>query len=311
MLAIKEPASFAGLWIEHKPQFRVVVQLTAGGKETLRPYVEHGPLADLIDVRYASVTSTKLEADQAESIRLLERIGVKADFSINIKNNFVEVNVTDPEQLQNTLQSAGVQLPRTIKIIKVSKLISPAADIYAGLGVNGCTTGFSAIYRRTNDRVMTTAGHCPDQQSYQGKALPFQGQITAGSVDLQFHLSLPNYSSVPLMYIGSSTRTVTGTKSRANQAAGSLVCKYGVNTKYTCGYIANTTTRPIGYLTNPNATFVRVSASGVVQCREGDSGGPWFNGNTAYGITSGYTGDDCVYMAVDYYNDMELTVLTQ
>jgi hypothetical protein len=32
-LDIKERDSFAGLWIQHSPQFRIVVQLTSGGEK--------------------------------------------------------------------------------------------------------------------------------------------------------------------------------------------------------------------------------------------------------------------------------------
>src|SRR4051812_27091615 len=41
ILTEKKPESFAGLWIQHSPDFRIIVQLTSGGIETIRPYVEN------------------------------------------------------------------------------------------------------------------------------------------------------------------------------------------------------------------------------------------------------------------------------
>ena len=46
---------------------------------------------------------------------------------------------------------------------------------------------------------------------------------------------------------------------------------------------------------------------------DGDSGGPWFVGNTAYGTTAFRVGSqapyDAVYMAVNYMYELDLEVL--
>ena len=52
-LAAKERDTFAGLWIQHQPEYRVIVRFTRNGGVTIRPYIENGPLADIIEIRTA------------------------------------------------------------------------------------------------------------------------------------------------------------------------------------------------------------------------------------------------------------------
>ncbi|HIE56888.1 MAG TPA: hypothetical protein EYP88_01465 [Anaerolineales bacterium] len=47
-LAAKEQDTFAGLWIQHQPEYRVIVRFTRNGGVTTQPYIENGPLADII-----------------------------------------------------------------------------------------------------------------------------------------------------------------------------------------------------------------------------------------------------------------------
>jgi hypothetical protein len=50
-LSGNEEDTYAGLWVQHSPQFRIIVQFTREGKETIRPYIENGPLADIVEIR--------------------------------------------------------------------------------------------------------------------------------------------------------------------------------------------------------------------------------------------------------------------
>jgi hypothetical protein len=42
-LTANEPETFAGLWIEHQPEYRIVVQFTRDGEQTIRPYSKDKP----------------------------------------------------------------------------------------------------------------------------------------------------------------------------------------------------------------------------------------------------------------------------
>ena len=104
-------------------------------------------------------------------------------------------------------------------------------------------------------------------------------------------------------------RSITSTKGRTSQVINEFVCKYGKTTGYACGYITDKNFAP-GYVPNVNATFIRVHRDGVDLAQSGDSGGPWYSNQTAYGILSGENGQDGIYMPINYVSECLLYVLT-
>ncbi|MDP2731388.1 MAG: hypothetical protein Q8O55_13065 [Dehalococcoidales bacterium] len=113
-----EKETFAGLWLEHTPEFKVVITFTRNGGETIKKYVkEDSPLADIIEVRNLEVTVEELQAAQKETMELLNSLGLFSDSSINIKENQVEVYVTDSELFYDTLREAGKKLPKHVMAI--------------------------------------------------------------------------------------------------------------------------------------------------------------------------------------------------
>jgi len=111
--------TFAGLWIQHEPEYRVVVVFTRNGEETIQPYVEDTALADLVEVRTAEVTYEELKAAQQEVHRLLDESGLSLASGINIKENRVELYVTDPSLFDTTLQEANIRLPDHVKVVTI------------------------------------------------------------------------------------------------------------------------------------------------------------------------------------------------
>lgn len=114
-----------------------------------------------------------------------------------------------------------------------------------------------------------------------------------------------------------STRPITGTVSRSSQAIGEFVCKYGMTTGYGCGYIQTKDYDPGS--PNNQPTYIRVANTAGYDnlANYGDSGGPWFVSNNAYGTmthkiepgTNG-VGSDGIYMAVDYMSGIGVSVIT-
>lgn len=66
-LSGKEAETFAGLWVEHTPEFRVVVQFTQNGVETIRPYLSE-ELANIVEVRTAKVSLVDLQNARDQAI---------------------------------------------------------------------------------------------------------------------------------------------------------------------------------------------------------------------------------------------------
>lgn len=60
-----------------------------------------------------------------------------------------------------------------------------------------------------------------------------------------------------------------------------------------------------------SATWILVQRGAVDLVEGGDSGGPWMVGNTAYGITMGQWDKKGIYMAINYIDILDVTVLTE
>ncbi len=115
-----EADTFAGFWIEHQPEFRIVAVFTENGEETIKPYLESYPdLAGIIEVRALEITYEDLQAAQQKASRLLSELGLSVSSSINVKENQVEVYVTDSELFYTTLQEANAELPDHVVVVVV------------------------------------------------------------------------------------------------------------------------------------------------------------------------------------------------
>lgn len=296
-LIVDKRDTLAGIWIQHEPEFKIIVQLTSGGFEAVQSYIQGGPLAELVEVRNAKTSLVELEATQVQAWDVVQKLNIPADSGINVFENRVEIYVIDVEQFTKALQSAGILLPDTVAIIETPQLAEPAVDIYAGLPINNCTSGFLS---RTSAGVtgIITAAHCPDAQSYGGVNLSSPTVIRYfGPYDFQFH-TISGLTGHPWYTDGSLIYTVNATKGRDPLLIGEWVCKYGKTTGFGCGGVIDKNFVTSGP-SNPTATYIRVRGS-VDLAEGGDSGGPVFVsntalGNTAYGIVQAQSGNDLIY----------------
>jgi len=116
VLQEREGDVFGGLWIQHEPDYRVIVLVTGDEERIRRRYVAGGPLAGEAEIREAEVTLEELMAAQAMTMRTLEAVGSRADSGIKVEENCVSVFVADPEALQAKLDAAGAALPEQVCI---------------------------------------------------------------------------------------------------------------------------------------------------------------------------------------------------
>lgn len=304
-LAVNEKASYGGLWIQHSPQFRVIVQFTQGGEETIRPYIENEPFSDIVDVRLVEYSLEELKAAQISTQSKIRDLYIPTNSGINVFDNRVELYVIERSQFDASIQDMKIQLPDQVEIVTVSELGTSETDIFAGLALSSCTSGFS-VKNSNGVKGILTAAHCTDTISYLGIGLPFQGSAYGGPYDFQWHTA-PGFDVRNLAYDGTNNRYIYSTMHHDNQAIGSWVCKHGAATGYTCGYISDQNYDPGASFT---ADFIRVHRDGVDLSSGGDSGYPWFFSNIAYGVHTGGIGDDSYYMAVNYIDFLGLSVLT-
>ena len=155
-----------------------------------------------------------------------------------------------------------------------------------------CTTGFTVTDgTRTG---IATAAHCPDEVEYRDPdgsttPLPFVGQWGARTQDVQVNLGPADQ---PLFYAdrrSGALRRLAGARSRLSTRAGEWLCHYGESSGYSCAEVELIHFAPPGQLCGGGCapTWVSVRTN---DCRSGDSGGPVFSGDVAFGITKGGSG---------------------
>jgi streptogrisin C len=310
-LTEEEQATFAGLWIEHEPRYRVVVRFTDPASERrLHVRIAGGPLAQFVDTKPARWTLAQLQAQQQEIRTAARRAGVKANSDINVYENRVELQVVDPQQANVALASMRMPIPPAVEITGVEALAVSQADLTGGSPLSTCTAGFFVLSPHFDAGVLT-AGHCADQQSFEGLSLPFRAQDVTGDQDVQWHSSCGIKPLVNRFNSGIDFRHVERTRSRSEQPLKQWVCKYGKATGRTCGVLESKSYDPG---TAFNGTFMLVEGGNVNLSEEGDSGGPWFVEFDAYGIQSGApnggNSNDAYYMAINYVSSLGVSVLT-
>ena len=118
-LETNEQPTFGGLWIQHTPEYKVIVAFTRDGEETVRLYVEGTSLADMIELREVEATLVELREAQGEAGIILRQLGIRAASGIDITSNVVELYLSEEEkeELDAGLKKSGLELPDRVKIV--------------------------------------------------------------------------------------------------------------------------------------------------------------------------------------------------
>lgn len=283
LLQSKESSTFAGLWIEHTPTFRVVVQLTQGNKDSILKYVQDPQIAAVVDVTYAAHSQESLTATHDKVMQIADMLKLPIESGTVLQKNRVEVYVTDRSGFEDALLKANQQLPDNVDIVEVSALARPEQNWYGGNFLASCTTGFS-LRNGAGTKFSSSAGHCPAAAvvpltfyaSFYSGAYDF-GVLTLPSGDVAKNWAADSDGSAPTPYY----REITGYT--LNAPVGSAMCKYGKTTFFTCGTIEQN-----NYNYRGSATWYLVKSTSTTQkisC-PGDSGAAWFSGNYAYATDS-------------------------
>ena len=153
-----------------------------------------------------------------------------------------------------------------------------------GEALTTCTSGFGVKKSGTTERGVLTSGHCDNAQSDDGDALTFKAEHEGWWGDFQWHTG-PD-GTTDDFYGGSSTsleqdrRDVSGT---GTAIVGMTLCKNGKTNFKDC--------QEVRKLNVCNGTPCRLVQMGERLAAGGDSGGPVYYGNTAYGLHQGWEFD--------------------
>ena len=319
-IAIEFAARLAGISIEHAPEYRIVVLLT--GSE---------PVADRTAAGVPVVFRTGAKATHGRAVAAMRRhlIDLRTDLpgargaGYDQRTGEVVLLITPAEASRLGVDAirrraeevSGVPVRVTVNELNESNMGVDGGGRVEGLNVltnrrNRCTTGFVVTNGEVN--AITTAAHCPDQLVYidrdgsSSPTLPMIGSWGAAYRDVQINGSAN--SPDPLFYAdrgGGSLRKVETWRNAASTRAGDFVCHYGESSGYSCATVELTDYAPPGDLCGGPCSPSWVTVRGP-SCIPGDSGGPVFVGDVAFGIAKGINRDDngrCLfyyYMSTDY-----------
>jgi hypothetical protein len=309
----------AGISIEHTPDYRIVVLLT--GSE---------PVADRSAAGVPIVFRTGAKATHAEAVAAMRRhlIDLRTELpgergaGYDQRTGEVVLLVTPADAARFGIdaiarraeQISGVPVRAVVNSLNESNMTVDGGGRVEGVSSvtgqrNRCTTAFVVTNGETN--AITTAAHCPDELTYAGRdgttvILPMIGSWGAAYRDVQINGSAD--SPDPYFYAKrdpGSLREVATWRSVASTRAGDFVCHYGETSGYSCATVELTDYAPPGDLCGGPCSPTWVTVKGP-SCAAGDSGGPVFSGDIAFGIAKGANRSPSgacefyYYMSTDY-----------
>jgi hypothetical protein len=290
----------AGIRVEHRPGYRIVVLLT--GAE---------PVADRSAAGVPIVFQTGARATRRQAIAALrkhlidlrtELPGARgAGYDQRTGEVVLLITAADAQRFgANAIRARAEQLSGVPVRVQINALIEQNMSVEGGGRLEGvnretgrrnvCTSGF--VVTDGSRSGIATAAHCPDELDYldpEGAAvtLPFAGQWGLGYQDVQINLS--DRASAPLFHAdrgADSLRRVTTWRNRDSTRAGDFVCHFGESSGYSCAEVELTDYAPPGALCGGPCSPTWVTVQGP-NCIPGDSGGPVFSGTVAFGIAKG------------------------
>jgi hypothetical protein len=309
----------AGISIEHVPAYRIVVLLT--GDEAVAG--RNGAGIPIVFRTGAKATHTQaVDALRKHLIDLRSDLPNARGAGYDQRTGEVVLLVTraDAERFGadairgRAEQVSGVPVRVMINELNESNMSIDGGGRVEGLNLqtnrrNLCTTAFVVTNGEAN--AITTAAHCPDQLTYVDRdgsntVLPMIGSWGAAYRDVQINGS-PN-SPEPLFYSNrgaGASRRLASWRNVASTRAGDFVCHYGESSGYSCATVELTDYAPPGDLCGGPCSPTWVTVRGP-NCVAGDSGGPVFSGDIAFGIAKGVnraSSGQCLfyyYMSTDY-----------
>jgi len=118
LLEAREADTFAGLWIQEQPTYRVFVAFTRDGQETIKRYVAGTPLDGMVEVRKARFTYAELLAAGQEVGQLAQELGFPFSSVGDVQGNCVDLWVTDRAGFEAALKAAHRKLPDPVEIVE-------------------------------------------------------------------------------------------------------------------------------------------------------------------------------------------------
>ena len=124
ILTRDNPNTFAGLWIEHQPRFKIVVQFVGEPQKDISNYIKK-ELQDVIEVRRTETSLVDLEKLRSDALDIIATEGeIPIESSLNVQKNRVELYVTQENYVKTNkiIQNTGLNFYKKIAVIKAQVL---------------------------------------------------------------------------------------------------------------------------------------------------------------------------------------------
>jgi streptogrisin C len=308
------PRAFGGLFIDYKPEYRVTILSRPGGGPEVSTAVRSLGFADL--EKFVAIRETPFTRDVlANALTRVENVARSnlTTLDLDIRTGQVLATAATPADV-SAVRSVVAANKATIpaREVVVEQGTFQDEDVYGGLhadsSLGNCTSGFSVSRTTDGTSGVTDAAHCPNSSvTISGVSASFVDGKWGDSQDVQWFTTSQAEPNKIKDADGGSTRAITSRTDRSAMVVGGSVCHYGRNSSG-CGTIASKDFNPGDFDSHTyNSTFIRVDNDDTVT---GDSGCPWYLGNSAYGTHKGSTtnGDDPVFMAQNYMSALNLVV---
>lgn len=324
-------SNHGGVWLEMGPDMRprFVVQYAVDERSAQQIVGQHiGDAGTTVDyVRVENSLEVELRrAEQASRALSSDLEGASMLFDIRTREIVVRSAEPDAAEKLAVAQLRNPELGR----IRIDPLAATTTSIAAGgLRSGVCTSGFTAV--RGLEYGMLAAEHCGLQalDNINGTTHDPVSRTSNWPRDLRFLSSQGMLPTTNNMWDGSAWRPITSTTGILSQTVGFPACSYGQTTANAGGGCGTIAQKWLQGAQGRAFSYVELDGGGspAFLAWTGDSGGPVFWGNSAYGINHaastvaacqnsngsliswppsnpGCTSSDLVYSPINYVADL-------
>ncbi|MGE4306036.1 MAG: S1 family peptidase [Novosphingobium sp.] len=297
-LASKFPDSFGGLIIKSKPKLTVEVSFTDLDAAAVRDRVSQIPagarISGLVIGKKAKISQKALLQKASRASGAFRAKNIDAYIRTDLATGSLKVAAKNTAEVQTALRMRISELPVDTPVEQFGGIIPTASEVVGGYRYTGtggeygtCTAGFNVGTFTGGLAGISTAGHCNNNSGHidpWSVNLGFKQEWITNGLDSQWSTVNGGSSYVvsAKFYDGNSKIVVSGVQS---WVPGQYICKFGITTRKTCGYIDTVLTGGGAY----GGTFPRVLTNSTYpkQSDGGDSGGPVFAGSVGVGQVHG------------------------
>ena len=125
LLAENEPETYAGIFLQHTPEFRIVVLFTRDGEAALAGYTVPAAVLEVIEIRQVEYSLRYLEQSQVATGEVLRGLDIKFDGYIDVKKNEVVFHILEKDfpRLEAAAASGNITIPSGVVVEAVQELI--------------------------------------------------------------------------------------------------------------------------------------------------------------------------------------------